>query len=143
MDTLFQLSNLLVVPFWLLAIFLPQWRWTERILRSPYVVLPPALLYVTLVVPGLLDVLPLLARPDLATIAGLLGTPEGAAIAWAHFVTLDLFAGRWVYLDSRAAGLSPWIGSPLLLVVLMFAPLGLTLYLGARAVNGAPAAAER
>ena len=27
-DTLFSLSNLLVMPFWFLMIFLPHWRWT-------------------------------------------------------------------------------------------------------------------
>ncbi|MEZ4519506.1 MAG: abscisic acid-deficient protein Aba4 family protein [Chloroflexota bacterium] len=42
MDTIFSLSSLLVVPFWLLMILLPNWQWTQRILRSPWVLVAPA-----------------------------------------------------------------------------------------------------
>ena len=34
MDTLFAISNLLVMPFWLAMILLPRWRWTVRIMAS-------------------------------------------------------------------------------------------------------------
>ncbi|MCB0052120.1 MAG: DUF4281 domain-containing protein, partial [Caldilineaceae bacterium] len=34
METLFSLSNLLVLPFWLAMIFLPRWRWTGRVMAS-------------------------------------------------------------------------------------------------------------
>ena len=51
MEIIFQLSSLLVMPFWLLIIFLPHWQWTRRIMASPWVVAPAALLYTLLVVP--------------------------------------------------------------------------------------------
>jgi hypothetical protein len=129
---LFQLSNLLVMPFWLLLIFLPHWRWTQRIAKSPWIVAPAAILYTVLVLPALATLLPLLASPDLASIAALLGTPAGATVAWVHFLAFDLFAGRWVYLDSRASQFSAWWVSPLLAPILMFGPLGLLTYLLAR-----------
>jgi hypothetical protein len=135
MSTLFQLSSLLVMPFWLLAIALPGWRWTERILRSPLIVLPAALLYVALVAPALPEVLPLVLRPELPRIASLLGTPEGATIAWAHFLAFDLFVGRWVYLDARERGMRWWITSPVLFFVLMLGPLGLTAHLALRTMR--------
>lgn len=133
MEQIFQLSNLLIMPFWLLMIFLPLWRWTGRIIRSPWVAAPPALLYALLVVPGIAALLSELANPELAQIASLLGTPEGATIAWAHFVTFDLFVGRWVYLDSRQRKITFWLISPVLFFVLMFGPLGFLLYLILRA----------
>jgi hypothetical protein len=34
MDTIFQVSSLLVIPFWILMILLPYWSWTKRIMGS-------------------------------------------------------------------------------------------------------------
>lgn len=127
--TLFQLSNLWIMPFWLLMIFLPHWRWTKRMMALPWMVAVLALVYAVLVLPQALNVFPLLANPTLPGITGLLGTPNGAAIGWIHFLAFDLFVGRWVYLDSRERNLTAWLASPTIFVVLMFGPLGFLLYL--------------
>lgn len=132
MDTLFSLSNLLVMPFWLLMIFLPHWKWTKRLMSSLWVVVPAALLYTALIVPQLTTALPSLMNPTLTTIATLLGQPEGATVAWVHFLAFDLFVGRWAYLDSRHANITTWLVSPALLTILMVGPLGLLVYLGIR-----------
>jgi hypothetical protein len=129
METIFQLSNLLVMPFWLLMILLPHWQWTRRILTSPWVVAPAAFLYAVLVIPALATLLPQLANPQLGAIAALLSTPQGATIAWIHFLAFDLFVGRWAYLDSRQRGITAWLVSPSLLLILLVGPLGLLLYL--------------
>jgi hypothetical protein len=136
MDQVFSASGLLVMPLWLLMVLAPRWSVTEWLMRSPLVVLPAALLYAALIVPSLFDVLPALARPELGPIAALLGTPAGATIAWVHFLAFDLFVGRWVYLDARERGISSWVVSPLLVIVLMVGPLGLATYLGLRALLG-------
>lgn len=125
---LFSTSSLLVAPFWLLMVLAPRWRLTERLVRSPWIVAGPVAIYAALVLPRLLALAPALARPELPAIAALLGTPAGATIAWAHFLALDLFAGRWIYLDARERGLSAWLVSPVLVATLMFAPLGLAAY---------------
>jgi hypothetical protein len=134
MTTVFQLSGLLVMPFWLLMIALPGWRVSQRVLRSPLVALPAALLYAALVVPLVPTALPVLLRPELDTVAALIATPEGAMVAWAHFLAFDLFVGRWVYLDARERGLPWWVSSPVLFFVLMFGPLGFAAHLGLRAL---------
>jgi hypothetical protein len=135
-EGVFNLSNLLVAPFWLLMILLPRWRLTGHLMRSPLVGLGPAGLYAVLVAPRLLTLAPALLRPELPTIAALLGTPEGATIAWAHFLAFDLFVGRWAYLDGRERGLSAWVASPVLLMTLLFGPLGFLLHLAARRLFG-------
>lgn len=131
-DQLFQLSSLLVMPFWFLIIFLPFWGWTKRIVASPWMAAPAALLYAALVLPGVAGIFAEVATPQLPEIAALLGTPAGATIAWAHFLAFDLFVGRWVYLDSRERKISAWLVSPILFFVLMLGPLGLLLYLATR-----------
>lgn len=132
METIFSLSNLLVMPFWLLMILLPRWHVTRQIISSPLVAAAPALLYLVLVLPRLGALLPTLASPQLADIAVLLGTPAGATLAWAHFLAFDLFVGRWAYLDSQARGVSPWLMAPILFCTLMLGPVGFLLYLAAR-----------
>lgn len=129
MDTTFSLSSLTVLPFWMLMILLPGWSLTRRIMRSPLVILPPALIYAALVLPRSGEVFLAVTNPTLSGIAGLLGSPAGATIAWAHFLAFDLFVGRWAYLESRRLGLSAWLVSPVLFLTLMLGPLGFLLYL--------------
>lgn len=135
MEAIFSLSGLLVMPFWALMIFLPHWRWTLRLVRSPLVVLPPALLYAALALPRLTEVFPAVSSPTLAGIAALLGTPAGATIAWAHFLAFDLFVGRWIYLDGRERGISALLMAPMLFLTLMLGPLGFLLYVVLRGVT--------
>ena len=126
---LFSSSSWLVTPFWLLMLLWPRAPLTARVIGSPWIVAGPLALYTALVLPRLAGLLPAVANPQLATIAGLLGTPAGATLSWAHFLALDLFAGRWIFLDARARGLGRWATTPVLLLTSMFAPLGLSVYL--------------
>lgn len=137
MDQIFELTNLAVLPFWLLMIAAPRWRVTRRLLAGPWGLIAPTLAYVALVVPRLPEILPAVARPELGAIAALLGTPAGATIAWAHFLAFDLFVGRFIYLDATERGMSRWVLAPILLLTLLMGPLGLLTYglvIGARRV---------
>ena len=80
MEILFSLSNLFILPFWLLMIFLPRWRGTQRLLASLWPVVLLALIYVGLLLSQLGGVAGSLLSPTLADIASLLGTPAGAAV---------------------------------------------------------------
>jgi hypothetical protein len=130
----FSLGSLSVAPFWALMLVAPRGRWTSRIVGSPAIALGPVVLYAWLVLPALATLLPAVARPELPVIAGLLGTARAATVAWMHFLALDLFAGRWIFLDARTRDLSTWLLIPLLLLTLLFAPLGLGGYLAVRAL---------
>src|SRR5262250_2469253 len=114
MDFLFRVSNLLVLPIWVLMILLPNCRWTARIIRSPMVSAAPAILYAALVLPRLGTIWPAVSRPTLPGVEALLASPAGATIAWAHFLAFDLFVGRWIYLDSQDRRISSWLMAPVL-----------------------------
>jgi hypothetical protein len=103
-------------------------------MRSPFVSAAPALLYAALVLPRLGTIWPMIARPTLPGVAALLGSPEGATIAWVHFLAFDLFIGRWIFLDSQERRLSPLLTAPVLFLTLMLGPLGFLIYLAIRAV---------
>jgi len=136
METLFAISSFLVLPYWALMIFLPHWRVTGRLIGSPLIAALPAVFYAALVLPRLVEIWALVSRPGLAGIAGLLGSPAGATIAWLHFLAFDLFVGRWIYLDSRERGISAWLMAPVLYLTLMLGPCGFLLYLLVRRVKG-------
>src|SRR2546430_13102008 len=112
------------MPFWALLILLPRWRWTQRMMQVPFFVALLTLVYVVLVLPQVGAVLPVLARPAVANVAVLLGSPAGATIGWIHFLAFDLFVGRWIYLDSQERGISAWSVSLLLFATFMLGPLG-------------------
>jgi len=129
MSVFFRVSNLLVLPFWALMILLPRWRWTTRIMRSPFISAAPAALYAALVLPRLGEIWPVISQPALGGVATLLGSPAGATIAWAHFLAFDLFVGRWIYLDSRERRMNAWLMAPVLFLTLMLGPAGFLAYL--------------
>jgi hypothetical protein len=127
--TLFGLTFAVAAPFWALMILLPGWSWTRRIIASPLIVLPVVLIYALLVIPAFGEVLPAVASPTLGGVRELLGTANGAAAGWAHMIALDLFAGRWSFLDSRERGVPALVMAPVLLLTILLGPLGLLVYL--------------
>jgi hypothetical protein len=132
LETIFTLANLLILPFWALMILLPHWRWTRRIMQTLWPLVVLCVVYAVLLLSQIGGAAGSLLNPTLDGIAGLLGTPAGAAAGWVHFLAFDLFVGRWAYLDSRERNISAWLVSPTLFFILMAGPLGLLLYLGVR-----------
>ncbi|MGW4719647.1 ABA4-like family protein [Nocardia sp. NPDC004260] len=128
-ELLFDITFWFAAPFWALMILAPGWRRTSAIVTSPLICLPPLLVYAALVVPEFGSFAAALVDPELAGLREILGQGSGAAAAWAHFVAFDLFLGRWIYLDSRARGHTPLLISPLLVLTILFAPIGVLLYL--------------
>ena len=149
LNTLFSISNLLVVPLWLLMIVAPRWPSAVRIIRSPLIAVPPALVYAA-------TVLPLVAQMGgdlfssfgtLPAVVSLLSTPQGALIGWVHFLCFDLFTGRWAYLDAIEKKIPALLMAPVLFFIFMLGPVGLLMYLAVRSVLGlmkgrAPAALQ-
>jgi hypothetical protein len=129
MEVFFQATFILTVPFWLLMIVAPHWRWTQRLMQSPLVIAPIALLYVSLILPLVSELVSASLSPTLNTIATFLGTDQGATTAWAHLLAFDLFVGRWAYLDSRERNLNAWVASLGRCLSLMVGPFGFLLYL--------------
>jgi len=134
--TLFGLTFLVAAPFWALMILLPRWRWTERIIGSPAIVVPVLVIYAILVIPALPDLLPVVTQPTLDGLREALGSANGAAAAWAHMIAFDLFVGRWIFIDANNRKIGHWIIAPTLVLTILFGPLGLGVYLAARKTLG-------
>ncbi|MDS0474845.1 ABA4-like family protein [Natrinema sp. 1APR25-10V2] len=130
--TIFKASFLLVAPFWVLMIVAPEWDVTERIVDSPLVALPAALLYLVFLLPQASSVAVAVLSPSLSGLATLLATDAGAKFAWAHFLAFDLLVGRWIYRDASRRGIPPLVVSPLLVLTLLFGPVGYLSYCAIR-----------
>jgi hypothetical protein len=105
-NLVFDIANLFVLPFWALIIFLPNWGVTKKVMSSliPFIVL--AGVYLFFFVNTLsAESAQALSNPDLPTIAKLFSDETIAATAWAHFLVMDLFVGRWVYWQGQEKGI--------------------------------------
>lgn len=120
---LFDIANIFVLPFWALMIVLPNWKFTRWVMGSyiPFVVLAIAYLYlfVNSITP---ENAAALSNPQLADIARFFTDETAAATGWIHFLVMDLFVGRWIYLEGQKTGI--WTIHSLLLC-LFAGPLGL------------------
>lgn len=103
---LFDLSNIYVLPFWALMILLPGWSVTRKVMGSLVPFVPLAGLYIFLFVQSLdSETAQALANPTLAAVATFLGEETPAATGWTHFLVMDLFVGRWIYLEGQRTGI--------------------------------------
>ncbi|MEU4341552.1 ABA4-like family protein [Nocardia sp. NPDC023852] len=142
-NLLFDITFWFATPFWALMVLAPRWRQTSAVVTSPLICVPPLVIYTALIVPKVGAFAGVLIDPDLTGLQSVLGDGTGAAAAWAHFVALDLFLGRWIFLDSRTRGLPPLLISPLLVLTILFAPIGVLLYLLIRSTRTAGPVSDR
>ncbi|ABX02682.1 MAG TPA: DUF4281 domain-containing protein [Herpetosiphon sp.] len=133
---LFSLSSLFVMPFWFLMVVLPFWKWTQRIIQSPWIILGPALIYAIVLLPIFATVWADVSNPTLPGVIELIGNESGATLSWVHFLAFDLFVARWIYLDSRERNIFALIISPILVSVLMVGPVGFLIYMVVRTIHG-------
>ncbi|MGQ9866855.1 MAG: ABA4-like family protein [Pseudanabaenaceae cyanobacterium] len=131
-ERLFDLSNLYVLPFWFLMLFLPGWSVTQRVVSSGLMFLPLVGVYLYDLVGSLTpDSAQALANPNLSQIAGFFAEERAAATGWTHFLVMDLFVGRWIYLEGRRTG--RWTFHSILLC-LFAGPVGLLSHLLTEAI---------
>jgi hypothetical protein len=136
MELVFVLVFVGAAPFWALMIAAPTWRGTRRIVSSPWIVAPTLVFWYVFAIPRLADLLPAVAKPTLPAWQELLADPAVLTFTWAQIIAWDLFVGRWMYLDARERGISPWISSPLLVLAIMLSPIAVPLYLVIRKFVG-------
>lgn len=126
-ETVFQIINTLVLPQWLLMIFLPKWKWTEKLVNSYAIPIFIAVVYVWYIAGGLggfeMD-----SFSTLANIKSLFTKDEAVLAGWAHYLVFDLLVGSWIYKTAKERGMSAFLVAPCLFFCLMFGPFGWLLF---------------
>jgi Domain of unknown function (DUF4281) len=132
LSQLFDGANLFVLPFWTLMIFLPKWDVTRKLISSPLPYIALAGLYLYLLVGSITpESAQALANPKLADIAHFFAAEGAAAVGWVHFLVMDLFVGRWIYLEGQRTGV---ITIHSIVLCLFAGPIGLLSHLVTNAI---------
>jgi Domain of unknown function (DUF4281) len=132
LSQLFDGANLFVLPFWALMIVLPKWEITRKVITSPLPFVTLAGLYIYLLIVAVdPESAQSLANPKLADIARFFANEGAAAVGWVHFLVMDLFVGRYIYLEGQTKGT---ITIHSLILCLFFGPIGLLSHLVTRSI---------
>ena len=126
--TTFWFSSIFIIPLWIMMWFMPRSDITKKIVGDlRFSVIPLILSYAILLAPNVLDVLITLGSkmptPDI--VLDLFSTDEMIILAWLHFLVMDTFAGRYVWMRMIAADKPIQLSMPILLVCMMLGPIGL------------------
>ena len=124
----FWFSSIFIIPLWIMMWFMPRSDITKKIVGDlRFSVIPLILSYAILLAPNVLDVLITLGSkmptPDI--VLDLFSTDEMIILAWLHFLVMDTFAGRYIWMRMIAADKPIQFSMPILLVCMMLGPIGL------------------
>lgn len=125
-DAMFRLCSALVMPGWLLLLFVPGWRWSQRMATGVLPLLLAAA-YALMLFSG---------KPPagagfstLPAVMLLFTSPAAVTAGWIHYLCFDLFTGAWQVRDAQRLGISHLLVVPCLLLTFLLGPLGLLCYL--------------
>ena len=136
-STMFDIENIAIFPFWGAMMFAPKSKLTKAVMGSYLVPFLTCFVYIYLTWFSFQDSRILEAfstgKPDLAALAKGFSYEWCMAVGWAHFIAMDLFVGRWVYLDSQKNDV---FAIHSLLLTLFFGPTGVVSHVVTRSING-------
>ena len=126
--TTFWFSSIFIIPLWIMMWFMPRSEMTKKVVGDLRIcVIQLIASYAILLAPNALDVLITLGSkmptPDI--VLDLFSTDEMIILAWLHFLVMDTFAGRYVWMRMIAADKPIQFSMPILLVCMMLGPIGL------------------
>ena len=130
-ESIFSLCGTIVIPGWLLLVFLPRWKYSATLISS---VIIPALLgvvYAWLIVSNIGA-----GEGGFGSLAGVreLFSNDFLLLAgWIHYLAFDLFIGSWEVRDAQRIGIHHLAVIPCLFLTFMLGPVGLLIYLAIRA----------
>ena len=124
----FWFSSVFIFPLWVLMWFLPKQELTHKIVGDVRIcVIPLVASYALLLLPNAADVLVTLGSqmPTPEVVVELFASEEMVILAWLHFLVMDTFIGRYIWMRMLAAGRPIQVSMPILVTCMMMGPIGL------------------
>ena len=110
--------------------FLPRHEITKKVVGDLRIcILPLIASYAILLIPNISEVLMALGTqmPTPEVVVNLFSTDDLIILAWLHFLAMDTFAGRYVWMRMIAADKPIQVSMPVLALCMFVGPIGLLL----------------
>ena len=131
-ENIYMWTNIGVLPFWLLLIFIPNSKFTRFFTNSIIIPLILSCAYGYIVYKAILldeniyDIFNLYI--DIDNLYTIFATESILLIFWLHFIALNLFLGSWVSLDGSKYNIPRSVVFFPLITIYFTGPAGLVLY---------------
>jgi hypothetical protein len=125
-EVLFKICNSVAPVGWLLMVFAPRWKWTNKLVLSGVLPLLLGVIYLTLIIVFFGK-----SEGDFGSLQGvakLFQNPYALTAGWIHYLAFDMFIGAWQVRDSQQHNISHHFVVPCLFFTFMLGPVGLLLY---------------
>ncbi|RNC92121.1 MAG: DUF4281 domain-containing protein [Allomuricauda sp.] len=124
---IFSICNLIVMPMWVLLIFLPKWKATRFLIDYKIVPILLSLVYavyigISLATGGMMDF------GSLKSVMALFTVENAVLAGWVHYLAFDLLVGMWMLDQNKNIGIHPILMAPCLFLTFMFGPIGFLLF---------------
>jgi hypothetical protein len=133
MNQLFSLCSGFAVVGWALLIFLPRWRWTERLVISGYWSLALSVIYLLLIarfMPGAEG-----GFGSLSEVRAFFAVDALLLAGWVHYLAFDLLAGALEVRQAKATGIPHLLVVPALVLTFLLGPIGLLVFFAVKSVR--------
>ncbi len=133
MGQLFSICSGFAVVGWLLLLFLPRWRWTERLVLSGWWSLLLSMVYLFMIVrfmPGSKG-----GFGSIAEVRALFGQDALLLAGWVHYLAFDLLVGVLEVRQAKESGIPHLLVIPALIFTFLLGPIGLILFFIIKAVR--------
>ena len=128
MTVTFWFSSVFIFPLWVMMWFLPKHYITHKIVGDVRICAFPLIAsYAILLLPNAVKVLTALGSqmPTPEVVVDLFADDEMIILAWLHFLVMDTFIGRYIWMRMLAAQRPIQVSMPVLLLCMMMGPIGL------------------
>ena len=130
----FSIANMMVMPMWILMIFLPKWKVTQFLINYKVIPLVLSLLYVIYVIMAI-QIGGMMDFGSLASVMNLFTEEHAVLAGWIHYLAFDLLIGMWMLDQNKELKLNQLVVAPCLLGTFMFGPLGFLIFMGCKSLK--------
>lgn len=124
---MFSIAGMLVMPMWVLMMFLPKWKGTQVLIKFKIIPILLSLVYAiyiyqALQIGGMMDF------GSLASVKELFTEDNAVLAGWVHYLAFDLLIGMWMLEENSKLNIHQFLLAPCLFATFMFGPLGYLLF---------------
>ena len=128
----FFTASMWVGPFWMLMLLQPHADRTKKWMEGPWFVFGPLVAYLIVLAMNLGALNDMVGDGTLSGVvsglADVLGTHDGAVLAWTHFVIGDIIVTRWIWKRSVETEINKTAAQVAILFGVMLMPVGLAIH---------------